>query len=78
VQYDKGFRTSPLIYGKGSGSSSLGSLISGSQRGLGFQISKTGSTATSTANFNLGNYAVSDLGLASQSYHQDTQGISVS
>lgn len=72
VQYDKGFRTGTLIHGKGSGSGSLGSLISGDQRGLGSQISKTGSTATSTSNFNLGNYAVSGLGLTRQSFHQDT------
>jgi hypothetical protein len=62
VQYDKGFRTGTL----GAGSSGLGS-----------QISKTGSTATSTSNFNLGNYAVSGLGLVGQSFHQGTQGVPV-
>jgi hypothetical protein len=56
-QYEKGFGTGSL----GSGSSSLGYLTSGNQIGGGSQISKTGSTATSTSNFNLGNYAVSGL-----------------
>jgi hypothetical protein len=77
VQYDKGFRTGTLIHGKGSGSSNLGSLISGNQRGLGSQISKTGGTATSTSNFNLGNYAVSGLEHVSPSFHQDTEGSSI-
>jgi hypothetical protein len=55
VQYDQGFGTGSFIHGKASGSSILGSLISGNQRGLGSQISNAGSTATSTSNFNLGN-----------------------
>jgi hypothetical protein len=73
AQYDQGFGTGSLIYGKGSGSSSLGSLISGNQRGLGYQINKSVSAATSTSNFNLGNYDVGKVGLTRQSFHQDTQ-----
>jgi hypothetical protein len=55
LQYDQGFGTGSFMHGKGSGSSILGSLIPGNQRGLGSQISNAGNTATSTSNFNLGN-----------------------
>jgi hypothetical protein len=73
VQYDQGFGTGSFILGKGLGSSGLGLPISGNQGGLGSQIGKAGSTATSTSNFNLGDYAVGDLGLTRQSFHRENQ-----